>query len=158
MANEEQAATPTSRVIVTKRGGADAVALDLSNLVVGWEVNRAGQFSGFAPAEQLNAEGLDSTNLNGYWLYYEHPTAGVWAGVVTLANYADGVVEIGGQGFAILTKKRLVDISEKNDEPYVGSPASILNKAFAQIANAGPLFVTLGTVDDGDPGSALNNS
>lgn len=150
MANEEQAAEPTSRVIIAKRGDVDPVALDMSGLVVGWEVNRAGQFSGFAPADQLNSAGLDADNLTGYWIRYEHPTAGVWAGVCTLANYADGVVEIGGQGFGILTKKRLVDISEKNQEPYVGTPSSILNKAFTQIANSGPLFITRGTIDESE--------
>lgn len=143
-------ALPTSRVIIAKRGDVEPVALDLSNIVCSWEVSRAGQFSGFAPADALNDAGLDADNLTGYWLRYEHPTAGVWAGVCTLGNYTDGVVEVGGQTFHILTKKRLVDISEANDEPYVGSPASIFNKAFAQIRNAGPLFLTLGTVDDSE--------
>jgi hypothetical protein len=37
----------------------------------------------------------------------------------------------------------------KADEPYIGSPGSVLRKAFQQISNSGPLFLTLGDVEDG---------
>lgn len=143
-------AQPNADLVISQRGGGDPVKVAASSLVVSWEVNRAGQLSGFVPVRDLNAVGLGAQNIAGRWIDYEHPTAGRWAGVVTFANYVDGVVEIAGQSFHILTTKRLVDIAENADEPFIGTPGSVFRMAFAQIRNAGPLFLTLGELEDGE--------
>ncbi len=141
-------AIPDARVRITKRGGANPIDLSVSGLICSWEVNRAGQLSCFATAEQLSDAGLGNTRIVGRWIDYEHPTAGRWAGVIVLSNPTDGIYEIAGQSFHVLTQKRLVDISKKKDEPFIGTPGAILRMAFQQINNSSPLFITLGTVED----------
>lgn len=138
-----------STLTITDRGGLNPRNIGVSSLLLSWDVNRAGQLSGFATNKALDKAGLGNQVLNGKWINYEHPTAGRWSGVITMTNAVDGIVEITGQTFHILTRKRLVDISGAKDEPFLGSPGAIFKKAFDQISNSGKLFLVAGSMESG---------
>ncbi len=146
----EQRAVVTSDLIITDRGGSNPRRVIGSNLACSWEVNLAGTLSASVPVNEVRTVGLD-IDLRGLWLDYTHPSAGRWSGVITASRAVDGVIEVAAQGFAILTRKRLVSITGQKEQPMKGTPGGIFRLAFERMSNSGPTWLTLGDVDGSGP-------
>lgn len=142
-------------IILSERGGRNAVRVATAGLSCSWEVNRAGTLSCQVPVADLVAAGWAGSPLGG-WVRFEHPTAGAWGGVVTAGNPGDGIWDIAAQSFHVLARKRLVKLSDAEEEPASGTPGGLLRQAFA-LASLGiegfsdPIRLTLGTIWEGGP-------
>lgn len=150
MATIEERPIVTADIIIADRGGANERRLIGADLSFSKEVNAAGSFSCRVPVDDVRRAGL-GVDLRGYWLTYEHPTAGEWSGAVTASPESDGILEVVAQGFAILLRKRLVKLGETNGDPITGTPGGIFRTAYQNVANAAPTFLSLGDIDGSGP-------
>lgn len=126
----------TSRVLIAPRGSEDEAALLVSGLRVSWELNVAGSMAFSVPvadvlaAVRANSQTNLTTDLLGYWITYDHPTAGSWGGVITALTQADGLLEVAAQGFLILLRRRLGTIQgEEADSSLTGRSGTLLRAA-----------------------------
>jgi hypothetical protein len=150
MATIDEQSIVTADVIITDRGGANERRLVGTDLALSKEINAAGSLSFRVPVDDVRRAGL-GVDLRGYWLTYEHPSAGEWSGVVTASPESDGISEVVAQGFAILLRKRLVKIGNANGDPITGTPGAIFRSAYQNVANEAPTMLTLGSVDLSGP-------
>lgn len=95
-------------VVLAKHGDRGRVPLALSGIRASWQVNGAGEFSGFARLPDGLAIEAEPDALRGWWLLWAHPLLGTWGGVVTdVAVPASGVLELAARGWLALLDKRL---------------------------------------------------
>lgn len=140
----------TSDVVIARRGGADPRRTQVSGAAASWELNQAGVFSGMIPASELANASYDfGTDLRGYWLEYAHPTAGPWGGVISTTRATPDGLELGGEQFHTLFRKRLVTLLGEKQEPYVATAGALMRQIVNLASRAGDLYVTVGRIDDG---------
>lgn len=95
-------------VLIGEHGDRNRYPLQCGGLRVSWEVNAAGEFSGFARLTDVLTLTDAPSNLRGWWLWWEHPYLGPWGGVIQeVAIRSGNVVEIAARGWLSLLDKRL---------------------------------------------------
>lgn len=138
-----------SRVLIARRNTDDAAEVLTSGLRVSWELNAAGSIAFTVPVNDIleamlpDASTNLTTDLLGYWVWYEHPTAGTWGGVITSLTLADGVIEVAGQGFMILLRRRLGSVYGN----IVADPVTAQSGAHLRAAIYSADTDVIGTVD-----------
>lgn len=142
-----------SDVIVSQRGGLNPVRLSAGAVQVSWEVMAPGAFSCDLVTRELLGYGLP-LGLEGYWVAWEHPTAGPWAGVITASgDTSEGIFRISAAGNMTLLARRTTMLKTS------ASPGALFRKALAEISTGStPTFVTIGQVDESGADIALDGS
>jgi hypothetical protein len=111
--------------------------VEVGALVASWTINGVGRLSCHLPANKVVRAGNPQGALLGRWLYWEHPTCGVWAGIVEdVPSDVDAATqEIGANAFAaILGTKR----GPRTLDPTMRKPAGGLALMALRYAEKGP--------------------
>ena len=112
-----------------------AVISGVADVRCSWEINRAGMFTCRIAVSTLWEAGWQRRTALGCVMKWSHPTAGDWAGIVTMYGVRDGIAEISAQGFEILTRKKLVFMPDLPKQ----APGEVLKRAVDELANIGDM-------------------
>lgn len=137
----------TSEARLSPPGGESPRRVPLAAVRASWELSNVGAFSGFVRQRDLRAAGCGGA-LGGWWLDWEHPTLGMWRGVISGRPVRDGVVELSAEGLGSLLRGRILF---DWDDPPAGAAAGIARRAFMAAESADPLWITLGSVEEAGP-------
>jgi hypothetical protein len=99
-------------------GGTNETRVAVSDLSCGWAVSQVGMLSCFVTGTDARSSGI--TNPLGRWTRFEHPTAGPWAGRISAVTYRAGGIELTGETFHCLLKKRLTLRTYRQDTASAG--------------------------------------
>jgi hypothetical protein len=95
-------------VILSAHGDRGRRPLQMSGIRASWEINSAGEFSAFCRLTDALAIEPEPELLRGWWIEWEHPTLGVWGGVVQDVAIPDsGTMELSARGWLSLLDKRI---------------------------------------------------
>lgn len=97
-----------TEVTIARPGFFDRHILQISPPSLSWRTDGPGSFGCEVSQRQLHLAGIDAATLKGKWLYYEHPTAGNWGGVVTRVDWDRPFARITAEQFNVLMRKRRV--------------------------------------------------
>jgi len=128
-------------LILSKRGGLDAVRVPAYGVAASWEIGAAGTLSAFVRLSDLSAARIDP-DLTGRWVGLACGAAGRWGGVVTSATVRGGEVEIGATGWAVLASGRVARRALRY--PALG-PAELLRRLLSDLFD-GASFLRLDRV------------
>jgi len=99
-------------VTIGRAGWVAPQRLNIGPPTMSWRTDGPGTLSCEVDARTLALAGLAVGRrvnpLKGRWLWYAHPTAGAWGGVVTRTEVNDTTVTITAEQFAVLLRKRRV--------------------------------------------------
>ena len=100
---------PTDAVIALA-GWGDQRLIPITPPTMSWRTDGPGSFQATIDSRTLHKHGLaviGATNpLKGRWLWWEHPTAGAWGGVITATDVGKWQTQITAEQFAVLLRKR----------------------------------------------------
>ena len=100
---------PTDAVIALA-GWGDQRLIPITPPTMSWRTDGPGSFQATIDSRTLHKHGLaviGATNpLKGRWLWWEHPTAGAWGGVITSTDVGKWHTQITAEQFAVLLRKR----------------------------------------------------
>lgn len=115
-----------------------------------WRTDGPGSLSCQTDTKELARRGyppVGRIGLKGKWLWYEHPTAGGWGGVVTGTTVNGPITEIRAEDFAVLLRRRTV---AANWRPFASSPGTIALQYLTSANRAGEqLGLTSWTAEEG---------
>lgn len=132
----------------------------VGGLRMSWELNRAGLLSCQVPiADIRNIQ--RTTDLIGRELFYTHPTAGEWAGIITASAPVSGVLDIAAETFHVLARKRFVTLANfpANGGDIIkdrtGKPGALFKAVLTEQnkINGYPLSLRVGAPFDTNSGS-----
>lgn len=114
-------------------------------IVCSWAVSEAGSLSARVPFDAFTRAGI--ADPLGWWVYYEHTTAGTWGGVVTDLSYdlLDGTVEVAATDFAALTMARR---TARNYQTVTAPAGSLALRAIADVNRGDPSFLASWEADE----------
>lgn len=96
--------------IIARPGYYDQKIVAISPPSMSWRTNGPGSFDCEVETRDLVNVGIqvsgNSANLKGMWLWWEHPTAGAWGGVVTRTDVDTWYTRITAEQFNVLLRKR----------------------------------------------------
>lgn len=94
-------------LLFSRPGQQDAVSVPAGEISCSWALNGPGSLSARIPRTGLAAAGIEDP-LGGWWVRWEHATAGTWGGAITDVTWSldDGTVEIAATSFAGLLAYR----------------------------------------------------
>lgn len=78
-------------------------------LKVSWALSEPGLLAFDVRVKDLVAIGLNPATLEGKWIKYTHPTAGVWGGTVTNLVNQDDIISVGGESWLVGLRGCLCD-------------------------------------------------
>jgi hypothetical protein len=107
-----------------------------------WRTDGPGSFTCQIETRTLARYGLNvsgtTTPLKGRWLWYEHPTAGGWGGVITRTEVDSWYTTITAEQFAVLLRKRRMP---SNIAPQAISPGSLALFVISSAERTGDSFM-----------------
>lgn len=102
--------------IIARPGWSDARMTPISPPSCSWRTDGPGSFDCEIETRTLSTYGLSVTAidraLKGRWLWWEHPTAGPWGGVITRTEVGPWYTRIAAEQFAVLLRKRRTATAE----------------------------------------------
>lgn len=139
--------SPSDVVIADRLSAANQVRIvGASGLSVSWELSRAGQLAFELPTTDLLKYGLHPKRLLSKWVFYEHPTAGPWGGIITNVSASNGIYAIGAESWAAALRGVVT-------RPYASVDYPLVSQLMQQIDTVKALTGILpGTVDVGAGG------
>lgn len=129
--------TAPSFATIARVGWVGAAEIPLAGLSLSWRTDGAGLLTGIADAKELSRYGFSPTarnGLKGKWLWYEHPTAGGWAGTITGSETQGAFTTITAEDFATNLRKRRLG---SNWRPFPSSPGAIVLQFLTSAERAG---------------------
>jgi hypothetical protein len=118
-----------STVLIYKRGWRYVQPMQVAGIIAASAINTPGRLSLLVPVRDQPLTGVDWL---GRWVWWEHPTQGIFAGYVEDApiDTGRGTVELGVISFVnILTKRRTI----RRYRPAAGPPGAIVRRALADV-------------------------
>ena len=104
--------TAPVEVTLGRPGWSERRIVQIAPPSMSWRTDGPGSFDCLVRARDLHSAGYMlhgvSDPLKGLWLWYEHPTAGPWGGVVTRTDSDGSFVRITAEQFNVLLRKRRV--------------------------------------------------
>jgi hypothetical protein len=141
-------------VIIARPGWVAQERIAIAPPSCSWRTDGPGSFDTEVRTRDLATLGLSVTQisaaLKGRWLWWEHPTAGPWGGVITRTEVGDWWTRIQAEQFAVLLRKRSAPAKAR----AVGiAPGSIALSYITGAARAGDSFLLTGWTaeESGDP-------
>lgn len=96
--------------IIARPGYYDQKIVPISPPDMSWRTDGPGSFDCEVETRDLTNTGLSvagtTAGLKGSWLWWEHPTAGAWGGVITRADVDTWYTRITAEQFNVLLRKR----------------------------------------------------
>lgn len=138
----------SAHLILERPGQSDRRILPAGEIACSWAVGEAGSLSARVPWDAfLNA---DIDDPLGWWVRYEHATAGAWGGVITDLAYdlTDGTIEIGATDFAALTMGRR---TARNYQAVTAPAGSLALRAIADVNRDDPSWLASWEADEDGP-------
>lgn len=126
---------------LTRPGGPSPVKLSTNGVAASWVVRPPGTLSAEVVTADLVAA-LGTTNLkNRYWVEWEHPTAGVWAGKVVNSEdtLETGTTEIAGRDYTELLAARVT--AKVYDLPAINA-GGMARKMLLDAGRSSPTWIT----------------
>lgn len=117
-----------------------------SGIRCSWEIGQAGAFSALVPISEVRRVSGWQMELRGQWLWYEHPTGGPWGGVIVATSVVDGIMEIVGQSWEIMLRKRLATVGSQ-DALAMAPPGGLFQMALASVLNSWWTPLYYGSID-----------
>ena len=112
--------------LIARPGWSDQRLVPISPPSMSWRTDGPGSFECEIETRTLGTLGLNITPitnpLKGRWLWWEHPTAGPWGGVITRTEAGPWYTRIVAEQFAVLLRKRRLSA---NYGPMSISPGSL---------------------------------
>lgn len=141
------AKSATSTLIISDRGWANKRELRVANVSASWRVSGVGRLSAMITAREAWLLGVD--DLLGMWVRWDHPTLGIWGGMIedVRMQMGAGTLELSCSSFLSDLKHYRTRLSYQQ----VSAPAgSLVRRAFADLAVKVP-FTSISADTDGDP-------
>jgi hypothetical protein len=114
------------RVQIGYPGWADTRIVEVALPSMSWRTDGPGTFTTQADVRELRKAGIRvlgrTDGIKGRWLWYEHPTAGAWGGVITATDVDGPLVTLFCEQFAVLLRKRTLS---SRYIPESSSPGSV---------------------------------
>jgi hypothetical protein len=102
--------------IIARPGFFDQRMVEIGPPSCSWRTDGPGSFDCEIETRALTSAGYDLTDLSnpikGKWLWWEHPTAGGWGGVITRSEVGTWYTRITAEQFAVLLRKRRTATAE----------------------------------------------
>jgi hypothetical protein len=99
-------------VIVARPGWFEQRRIQVTPPSMSWRTDGPGSFDTMVRGRDLHTAGYMlqgvADPLKGLWLWYDHPTAGPWGGVITRTDVDGSFVRITAEQFNVLLRKRRV--------------------------------------------------
>lgn len=96
--------------IIARPGYFNQRIVPISPPQMSWRTNGPGSFDCEVETRDLTAAGIQVTgtseNLKGRWVWWEHPTAGPWGGVITRTDVDTWYTRFTAEQFNVLLRKR----------------------------------------------------
>lgn len=143
-------------VIIARAGWSDQRMIAISPPSCSWRTDGPGSFDCEIETRTLTTAGYEltglSTLLKGRWLWWDHPTAGPWGGVITRTEIGPWITRITAEQFNVLMRKRQ---TAQNVRAVGSAPGSLALYYLTSAARAGDSFLLTGwTAQEG--GEAVN--
>lgn len=139
-----------SAILLGYPGWANQREVPTSPPDMSWRTDGVGSFSCEAETKELARLGftpISRTGIKGRWLWYEHPTAGGWAGSITSTEVHGAFTTINAEDFATNLRKRKLGSGLR---PIVASPGTIVLQYLTSSERAGEnLGLTGWTAEEG---------
>lgn len=101
-----------SEIIIARPGFFEPQVVQISPPSMAWRTDGPGSFECSIELQTIalvNLRVQGTVNpLKGMWIWYEHPTAGAWAGVIQKTDVSEWFVRIQAEQFNVLMRKRRV--------------------------------------------------
>jgi hypothetical protein len=102
--------SPPTDAIIARPGYTDQRLIPISPPSMSWRTDGPGSFDCEIETRDLMAYGMNVAGtddpLKGRWLWWEHPTAGAWGGVITRTEVDTWYTRITAEQFNVLLRKR----------------------------------------------------
>lgn len=119
---------PTDATIALP-GWGDMKTVPITPPSMSWRTDGPGSFEFTVDNRNLSRLGLKiigtSNPLKGRWLWWEHPTAGAWGGVITATDAGKWTTRVTAEQFAVLLRKRRTNVNYGSMSMSPGSLALI---------------------------------
>lgn len=110
-------------------GWGDQRLIPITPPSMSWRTDGPGSFECTVDNRMLMKHGLKvigtTSPLKGRWLWWEHPTAGAWGGVITATDSGKWQTRITAEQFAVLLRKRRTNVNYGSMSMSPGSLALI---------------------------------
>jgi hypothetical protein len=119
------------QIEISRVGGGDPRLIRSTGLSVSWPVIEQGQLSAEVATKDL-MQIFGVFDLRGRWIRWEHPTLGVWAGIIVDVEHDDGTqtTELAAKDFsALLSAMALVKIYTVTASPAAGLAKRVVRDA-----------------------------
>jgi hypothetical protein len=104
-------------VIVGRPGWFEQRRMQVTPPSMSWRTDGPGSFDTMVRGRDLHTAGYMlqgvADPLKGLWLWYDHPTAGPWGGVITRTDVDGSFVRITAEQFNVLLRKRSLSVHAK---------------------------------------------
>lgn len=145
--------TAASEIEIGRPGWDQVRRLACSPPSMSWRTDGPGTFNATLSTDELldwRMPPASRTGLKGKWLWYEHPIAGAWGGVITATSVRGAFTDITAEDFAVLLRKRR---TAANYRAQSASPGTMALVYITSAERAGDyLGLTAWTADEsGDP-------
>src|SRR5688500_4082625 len=104
--------TAPVEVTIARPGWFERRIVQIAPPAMSWRTDGPGSFDCLVRARDIHQAGYNLTGvvnpLKGLWLWYDHPTAGPWAGVITRVDSDGSFVRVTAEQFNVLLRKRRV--------------------------------------------------
>lgn len=138
-------------VTIARPGWFDQAVIPVTPPSASWRTDGPGSFECQIENRTLLRYGLNMTGvtspLKGRWLWWEHPTAGAWGGVITRSEVGQWMTSVTAEQFHVLLRKRRLSA---NYGPMALSPGSLALMFLTSAERAGESFMLTGwTAEEG---------
>ena len=132
-------------VILADPGGGNKREVRVGNISASWQINGIPRLSALMPLRDAWRQGIDDyTDLELYW---QHPTCGMWGGIVKRTRASGQTLELGARGMVRKLKKSTV---RRTYFQARGSAGALVARALQDGNGERPLFNAI-EVDDAGP-------
>jgi len=134
-----------AEAIIARPGWVDQRTIQISPPSCAWRTDGPGSFDCTVRTRDLTTAGMGitqiSTAVKGRWLWWEHPTAGAWGGVITRTEIGPWYTRITAEQFNVLMRKRQ---TAQNVKAVGIAPGSLALYYLTSAARSGDSFLLTG--------------
>lgn len=132
-------------VIMARPNWTDRKVIPIAPPSCSWRTDGPGSFDTEVRTRDLTRAGWSVTSisnaLKGRWLWWEHPTAGPWGGVITRTEVGQWYTRITAEQFTVLMRKRA---AAQNVRAVGSAPGSLALYYLTSAARSGDSFLLTG--------------
>jgi hypothetical protein len=136
-----------NQLTIMELGGTAPLIVEAMSISADWQLSAPGMLTAMLSHDEARRAHLFG---HGAWVYWEHPTAGGWGGIVGDITWTPAGLIVPCYGFGALLADRVAPLSYASEHI---PPGAHLRKLFAEMETTeGPHYFTSLEIDeDGDP-------